>query len=83
MSCNIQKRRQMAAAAQADLSRTRTQMESIKTPIQAGASTLQTPLQKMLAEREKQDTMWTESSNHQNQESTKPTNSSKSIERYG
>lgn len=57
MSCNIQKRRQMAAAAQADLARTRTQVDQNQTRTQA-ATSLQTPMQKMLAEREKQDQMW-------------------------
>jgi len=81
MSCNIQKRRLMAAAAQADLARTRDQADLARTRTQA--SNLQTPLQKMLAEREKQDAMWTDCSNQQNQECAKPTNSSKSIERHG
>ena len=67
MSCNIQKRRQMAATAQADLARTRDQAEFARTRDHATsmcqketptANTLQTPLQKMLAEREKQDQMW-------------------------
>jgi hypothetical protein len=58
MSCNIQKRRQMAATAQADLARTRDQLTSTCQKENPTANTLQTPLQKMLAEREKQDQMW-------------------------
>ena len=66
MSCNIQKRRQMAATAQAEFARTRDQADLARTRDKATsacqqekpASNLQTPLQKMLAEREKQDQMW-------------------------
>ena len=57
MSCNIQKRRQMAATAQAEFARTRDKATSACQQ-EKPASNLQTPLQKMLAEREKQDQMW-------------------------
>jgi hypothetical protein len=57
MSCNIQKRRQMAATAQAEFARTRDQATSACQQ-EKSATNLQTPLQKMLAEREKQDQMW-------------------------
>ena len=72
----------MAATAQAEFARTRDKATSACQQ-EKPASNLQTPLQKMLAEREKQDAMWTDCSNQQNQECAKPTNSSKSIERHG
>jgi hypothetical protein len=64
----------MAAAVQADLARTRDKATSAYQQ-EKPATNLQTPLQKMLAEREKQDQMWAPS--EPNTSTVKP------VERYG